>query len=114
MNLVDRRPWGKYEILLDYKNTKVKKISINPGHRFSYQSQKKRDELWTIIRGDLIVTINDDEKIITYGESIFIPRNTKHRATNNTKEIVEFIEVQTGIYFGEEEIIRYKDDYGRE
>lgn len=113
MNEVETKPWGKYEILLDEEQTKVKKISINPGHKFSYQSHEKRDEYWTIINGELNITLDGQEFIISYGDSISIPRNSKHRAHNNTDEVVEFVEVQTGLYFGEDEIVRYEDDYGR-
>tara|TARA_B100000768_G_C11188792_1_gene336353 strand:- start:441 stop:785 length:345 start_codon:yes stop_codon:yes gene_type:complete len=113
MNEIDIRPWGKYEILLDEENTKVKKISVNPGQKLSYQSHQKRQELWVVVKGSLSITIDDNDHKISYGEMILIPLGSKHRAYNETDKVVEFIEVQTGEYFGEEELTRYKDDYGR-
>jgi len=113
MNEVDIRPWGKYEILLDQDNTKVKKITINPGQRLSYQIHEKRDEHWTVIDGELTIILDDIEIVAPYGKSVLIPRKSKHRACNLTDKIVEFIEVQTGLYFGEEEQTRLMDDYGR-
>ena len=113
MNEIDRRPWGTFEVLLDEKYTKVKKISVKPGQRLSYQSHKKREEMWVIVRGSLTIIIDDIEYNKTYGQSILIPLGSKHRAVNKTGEIVEFIEVQTGNYFGEDDIIRYDDDFGR-
>lgn len=112
-NEVDVRPWGKYEVLLDAPDVKVKKITVNPNSRLSYQYHNERREEWTIVKGNLTI-IFDDDKVFRYpGESIHIPIGTKHRAWNETDEEVVFIEVQTGTYFGEDDIIRLEDDYDR-
>ena len=113
MNEIDHRPWGLFEVLLDEKYTKVKKILVNPGKRLSYQSHTKREETWVIVKGTLTIIINDIEHTRAYGELIHIPQGSKHRAINKTDKIVEFIEVQTGNYFGEDDIVRYSDDFNR-
>ena len=110
---IDERPWGKYEVLLDAENVKVKRITVNPGQRLSYQYHHERREEWTVVKGNLTI-IFDDDKVFRYpGESIHIPIGYKHRAWNETDEPVIFIEVQTGTYFGEDDIIRLEDDYAR-
>ena len=109
----DKRPWGSYEVLLDSKECKVKRITVEPEQRLSYQYHKKRREQWTVIKGTLTVILDGEEKIIKVGESIHIPLGAKHRAWNKTKDKVQFIEVQTGTYFGEDDIIRLEDDYMR-
>ena len=110
---VDERPWGKYEVLLDADNVKVKRITVNPGQRLSYQYHNKRKEQWTIVEGNLTIVLDDEKVFRNKGESITIPLGAKHRAWNETDEPVIFIEVQTGTYFGEDDIIRLEDDYAR-
>ena len=110
----DERPWGWYEVLFDSEYSKVKIISVAPQQRLSYQSHEKRQEQWILIKGKLtVVRDNVEYTLDTPGESFSIPRGHKHRAWNKTDEIVEFVEVQTGEYFGEDDIIRYEDDYER-
>lgn len=109
----DERPWGCYDVLLDTDFTKVKLITVAPEQRLSYQSHKKRQEHWTVVKGTLLVVLNDEHKIICEGESIFIPKGAKHRACNKLDKVCQFIEVQTGTYFGEDDIERYEDDYMR-
>ena len=111
---VDERPWGKYEVLLDSPDVKVKRITVNPYSRLSYQYHDKRSERWVIVSGILSVILDDVRIIKTSGESIHIPLGSRHRACNETHEPVIFIEVQTGSYFGEDDIIRIKDDYNRD
>ena len=111
--LTEERPWGKYEVLLDDWNVKVKRITVNPNSRLSYQYHDKRREQWIVVKGNLTIVL-DDDKVFRYpGESIHIPLGAKHRAWNETDEEVVFIEVQTGTYFGEDDIIRIEDDYAR-
>ena len=110
---VDSRPWGMYEVLLDAIDCKVKRITVAPGKRLSYQSHKHREENWVVVRGILTVVKEGIEHTIYPGESIFIPQGDKHRAWNKTEKPVQFIEVQTGDYFGEDDIIRYEDDFNR-
>ncbi len=113
MNEIDYRPWGKFEVLLNAPDVKVKKITIDPNKRLSYQYHDKRREQWVVVKGNLTIIL-DGDKVFRYpGESIHIPIGTKHRAWNETDEIVTFIEVQTGTYFGEDDIVRLEDDYMR-
>ena len=113
MKKANIRPWGKFIILHEEKNTKVKKITVYPGQKLSYQLHKQRDEYWIITQGELTIVLDDKESTAKYGELKFIPRETNHRAINKTDDLVEFIEVQTVIYFGEDDINRLQDDYGR-
>ena len=107
------RPWGEYEILLDEWNDKVKRIRVTPNKRLSYQYHNKRREEWIVVKGNLTIIL-DDDKVFRYpGESIHIPIGARHRAWNETDEDVIFIEVQTGTYFGEDDIIRLEDDFDR-
>lgn len=109
----DERPWGSYDVLLDTDFTKVKLITVAPEQRLSYQSHEKRQEQWTIVKGRLTVILDEDHLVFYPGESVHIPFGAKHRAWNETDEIVQFVEVQTGTYFGEDDIVRYEDDYMR-
>jgi len=107
------RPWGTYEVLLDSSDCKVKKITIKPGQRPSYQYHHKRVEYWTIISGSALVTIDDQKTEHGPGASIYIPLGVKHQIQNIGKDSLTFIEVQLGDYFGEDDIVRVSDDYGR-
>lgn len=111
---IGERPWGKYYVLEDEPRYKLKRIEVFPGHRLSYQFHHKRQEQWTIIAGVANVVLDDEEFSLTYGESIFIPQGAKHRIMNLTDKLLVFIEVQTGTYFGEDDIVRLQDDYARE
>lgn len=113
MNWTEQRPWGRFKNLLDNEFTKVKFIEVDAGKRLSYQSHSKRSESWTIVRGQALVTLNDKEHSLKAGEHIAIPLNAKHRIENRSHEILAFVEVQTGDYFGEDDIKRYQDDFGR-
>jgi len=107
------RPWGEYEILLDEKDVKVKRIRVKPNSRLSYQYHEKRREQWVVVKGNLTIVLDDEKVFRTPGESIHIPLGARHRAWNETDKNVEFIEVQTGTYFGEDDIIRIEDDFNR-
>jgi mannose-6-phosphate isomerase len=111
--MIENRPWGTYEVLLDAENVKVKRIIVNPGQRLSYQYHHKRQEQWTIIEGELTIVLNDYKHYRLPGESIHIELGAHHRAWNETDKPVTFIEVQTGTYFGEDDIVRLADDYSR-
>tara|TARA_R100000773_G_C4191645_1_gene97338 strand:+ start:575 stop:931 length:357 start_codon:yes stop_codon:yes gene_type:complete len=111
--LQEYRPWGKYEVILDEKNCKVKKITVKPGGRLSYQYHHKRSEMWTIVQGAATITLDDEVGVHTYGHSIRIPQGTKHRVENKGQDDLIFIEVQHGSYFGEDDIVRIEDDYNR-
>jgi mannose-6-phosphate isomerase len=111
---VETRPWGMYEVLLNSPECKVKRITVDPGQKLSYQYHFHRSENWTVVKGELTIILDDEKIFRKVGESIKIPQGAKHRAWNETDEIVQFIEVQTGTYFGEEDIVRVQDDYNRE
>jgi mannose-6-phosphate isomerase len=109
------RPWGHYTILQDTWYCKVKEIVVEPEKRLSYQYHHHRQEHWTVVGGTLIVILDDVEHTVKTGESISIPKGSKHRAWNKGKKYnVKFIEVQTGTYFGEDDIVRVEDDFNRE
>lgn len=112
--MLEYRPWGAYEVLHDTSEAKVKIIEVDPRNRMSYQYHNKRREQWIVIYGELTVVLNEEEINVNAGESIHIPLGAKHRAWNKTDKPVRFIEVQTGTYFGEDDIVRLEDDYKRE
>ncbi len=107
------RPWGQFEVLDECYNYKVKKITIFPDHQLSYQSHNLRSEHWTITSGLGLVNIDGEMNEVQTGDFVAIPMKTKHRIKNIGPNNLEFIEIQTGSYFGEDDIIRYQDDYGR-
>ena len=110
---IGERPWGKYFVLEDEPNYKLKRIEVNPGHRLSYQYHHHRQEFWTIVEGEAVVVLDEVEHVLKYGESIFIPLGAKHRIENRGSKLLVFVEVQTGAYFGEDDIVRIEDDYSR-
>ena len=107
------RPWGRYFVLDINSGYKIKRIEVNPKARLSYQYHKKRSETWVIIQGEGVVTIEGKNKNIYQGDTIIIPINSKHRIENTGNNKLIFIEVQTGTYVGEDDIIRVEDDYNR-
>lgn len=110
----DDRPWGSYDVLEDAPSHKVKRITVLPEKRLSYQRHEKRAEHWFVIKGELTITLDGETLTRHPGESIDIPRGAAHRAQNTSSTgTVEFIEVQHGDYFGEDDIERLEDDYGR-
>jgi len=109
----DVRPWGRYEILSENSDHKVKRIIVNSGARFSYQRHQHRAEHWFIVSGQAKVTHNGAEIEMSAGDSIDMAQGDLHRLANIGSEPVVFIEVQTGTYFGEDDIERIEDDYNR-
>jgi len=107
------RPWGNYIILDETSYYKVKLITINPKQRLSYQYHNKRSENWVILKGSLTVILDSKEILLNERQTIFIPQKAKHRAWNKTEDLIQFIEIQTGTYFGEDDIVRLHDDYKR-
>lgn len=110
---LEGRPWGGYIVLLNERNYKVKRLTINPKKRFSLQYHNKRTETWTIVKGSVEITVGSKKKIYTYGQTVSVPVGTVHRIENVGEGAAEIIEVQTGEYFGEDDIIRLEDDFGR-
>lgn len=116
--MIEQRPWGTYEVLLDAPNCKVKRITVNARQRLSLQRHSKRSEYWTCISGEGLVTLGQsltDLKKIGFGPGghIYIPIHSIHRVEASPYQNLVFIEVQQGIYFGEDDIERFEDDYGR-
>ncbi|MEY4346827.1 MAG: hypothetical protein RJA68_330 [Actinomycetota bacterium] len=109
----DVRPWGRYEILSESSDHKVKRIIVNAGARFSYQCHRHRSEHWFIISGQAKITHNGVEFTMGAGDSIDIAQGDLHRLASIGNESVVFIEVQSGSYFGEDDIERIEDDYNR-
>jgi mannose-1-phosphate guanylyltransferase/mannose-1-phosphate guanylyltransferase/mannose-6-phosphate isomerase len=107
------RPWGRFEILSDNDEYKAKTIMVDPGAQISYQSHTKRAEHWVILSGAGEVTLNEEIVPVKAGGHVHVPTGTKHRIRNTGTEPLRFVEVQTGSYFGEDDIIRYEDIYGR-
>ncbi len=110
----DYRPWGNYKVLEEEKNSyKIKRIKVSQGKKLSYQMHHHRSEHWIVVKGIAMVTIDDVEKLVPAGESIFIKPRQKHRLENPGKVPLEIIEVQMGEYLEEDDIIRFDDEYGR-
>ena len=110
---IEHRPWGSFENLLDEDYCKVKRIIVKPEQRFSYQYHHERSVHWFIVQGEAIVTLDDTEYEYHIGDVVAIPVGTKHRVENKFDKDLIFIETQTGTYFGEDDIVRIEDDYGR-
>ena len=107
------RPWGRYEVLQEAANYKVKSIHVAPGKRLSYQRHQKRSEHWYITQGSGEVTLDGKLQPVTAGSIIQVPQGVLHRISNTGSTELIFIEVQTGSYFGEDDIERVEDDFGR-
>ncbi len=112
-NITESRPWGSYTNLLDESYTKVKKIVINPGESPSYQYHLKRSEIWIVVKGTAEVKIDDVIMQHHVGDIIKIPVQAAHQITNIGDDELIFVEVQLGEYFGEDDIVRLEDKYGR-
>jgi len=108
------RPWGNYKVLEEEEGLfKIKRIKVGQGKKLSYQMHHHRSEYWIVIKGIAKVTIDDIEKLMPVGESIFIKPGQKHRLKNSGKTPLEIIEVQMGEYLEEDDIVRFDDEYGR-
>jgi mannose-6-phosphate isomerase len=107
------RPWGEFFVLSDEPDHKVKRIVVRPGQRLSYQRHQQRAEHWFIVSGTALVTLDGVLHNVVAGQAIDIPRGAAHRIQNDGTDDVVFVEVQHGDYFGEDDITRLDDDYGR-
>jgi len=107
------RPWGSYQSLDIGTRHQVKRIVVKPGGRLSLQKHHHRSEHWIVVHGAALVTVNETTKIVHENESIYIPIGAIHRMENPGKIPLELIEVQTGSYLGEDDIVRIEDDYRR-
>ena len=107
------RPWGNYNSIAKGSNWQVKKIIVKPNESLSLQMHNHRSEHWVVVSGTALVEINAEEKLLYKNESCYIPAGSKHRVSNNGQNPLILIEVQSGDYLGEDDIIRFKDKYGR-
>jgi mannose-6-phosphate isomerase len=107
------RPWGRYEVLQEAGTHKVKCIWVSPGKRLSYQRHQKRAEHWFIVQGSARVTIDGNVQEMKAGMTVDFAIGVLHRIENVGSDEVVFVEVQTGTYFGEDDIERVEDDFGR-
>ena len=109
----DVRPWGRYEVLAAPQHFKAKVITVAPHSRLSYQSHEHREEHWIVVRGAGQVILNDVTRDIKTGDYIFVAQGCRHRMINSYDSDLQFVEIQLGSYFGEDDITRYQDDYQR-
>jgi len=109
----DHRPWGWFETLVIDGEYQVKRICVNPGGKLSLQSHKYRSEHWIVVEGSARVTVDDNVELISEGQSVYVPQGAIHRMENIEDSPVMLVEIQTGSYLGEDDIIRYEDVYAR-
>jgi mannose-1-phosphate guanylyltransferase/mannose-6-phosphate isomerase len=107
------RPWGWYDSIECGEHFQVKRLQINPGAKLSLQMHHKRAEHWVVVNGSALVTNGNEVFTLTEGESTYIPIGVKHSLENKNNTPLEIIEVQSGTYLGEDDIVRYEDNYGR-
>lgn len=109
----EHRPWGKFTILADQPDHKVKRLLVKPGCRLSLQRHKHRREHWLVVSGSGEVTRNEERRLLHTGDSIDIEAGDIHRVQNSSNVDLVFVEIQLGDYFGEDDIERLENDYGR-
>ena len=109
----EHRPWGFYEVLADADDHKVKRITVHPGKRLSLQRHARRSEHWHMVAGQAVVSVDGQDVELGPGDSVNIHCGVTHRVHNPGDCTVVFIEVQRGDYFGEDDIERLADDFGR-
>lgn len=110
----DVRPWGYYEVVDEGDGYRVKAITVLPGERISYQRHRSRAEHWFVVAGRGVVTLDDDDREVSQGSVVDISVGAAHRIGNDGGTNLTFIEIQTGSYFGEDDIERLHDDYDRD
>jgi len=108
------RPWGSFTTLEEGSGYKIKRIEVNPGHRLSLQMHHHRSEHWIVVSGTAKVFCGDSEMILSSNQSTYVPQCTSHRLENPGVIKLVLIEVQNGQYLGEDDIIRFSDDYARQ
>ena len=112
-HLTVQRPWGRYTVLHEAPQFKVKRIEVSPGKKLSLQMHQKRSEHWVVVEGTARVTVAERVMDLAPNESIFVPMQVKHRIENATDQTLTMVEVQCGVYLGEDDIVRFSDDFGR-
>ncbi len=111
--MTTKKPWGEYTILRETDTYKVKEIVVNPGGKLSLQYHNRRREIWTVISGTGYMTLGDDFIELSPNSVVEIPLGVTHRIWNESDTDLTFVEVQTGDYFGEDDIVRLEDIYNR-
>ena len=110
----ETRPWGSYEVLTSGPGFQTKRLTVKAEKRLSLQWHRHRDETWVVARGTAEVTVGEEQHTLGRGETMFVARNIHHRIANiSSVEPLEIIEIQTGDYLGEDDIVRFDDVYGR-
>ena len=109
----EMRPWGSFTTLEEGSDYKIKRIEVNPGHRLSLQMHHHRSEHWIVVSGTAKVVCGEQEEILGSNQSTYVPQCTPHRLENPGVIKLVLIEVQNGEYLGEDDIIRFQDDYAR-
>jgi mannose-1-phosphate guanylyltransferase / mannose-6-phosphate isomerase len=112
-HLTVQRPWGKYTVLHEAPQFKVKRIEVSPGKKLSLQLHHKRSEHWVVVQGSARLTVGEQIATLGPNESIYVPMQVKHRIENATDQPLVMVEVQCGDYLGEDDIVRFSDDFGR-
>ena len=107
------RPWGTYTVLTEADDFKVKTLTVQPGQRLSYQKHSRRSEHWFVVGGTGVVTLDGKTIEVRRGDAVDVPVGVAHRIDNTGQVPLVFVEVQHGDYFGEDDIVRLDDDYGR-
>ena len=107
------RPWGTFTVLAEAEDFKLKTIEVHPGQRLSYQRHARRSEHWFVTRGEGVVTLDGNNVDVRRGDTVDVPLGAAHRIHNTGNAPLVFVEVQHGDYFGEDDIVRLDDDYGR-
>ena len=107
------RPWGSFTVLEEGRGYKIKRIDVKPGHRLSLQMHHHRSEHWSVVSGTARVTCGEEEVMLSNNQSTYVPQCTAHRLENPGVIPLVLIEVQNGEYLGEDDIIRFQDDYAR-
>lgn len=107
------RPWGSFTVLEEGRGYKIKRIEVKPGHRLSLQMHHHRSEHWIVVSGTAKVTCGEKETLLTTNQSTYVPPCTSHRLENSGVIPLILIEVQNGEYLGEDDIVRFQDDYSR-
>lgn len=107
------RPWGSFTILEEKPGFKIKRIEVKPGHRLSLQMHHHRSEHWVVVAGTAKVLCGEQEFLLSQNQSAYVPQFTRHRLENPGVIALVLIEVQNGQYLGEDDIVRFQDDYAR-
>lgn len=107
------RPWGSYQVIETDERFQVKRIAVSPGRRLSYQRHQRRAEHWFVVQGAGVVTLDGEDRPVRAGEAVDVAVGAAHRISNTGEQDLVFVEVQTGDYFGEDDIVRIEDDFGR-